>query len=494
MQSSAKRIDRDAEHVRGILRRTSVADYLAAKPHWQTVLDYDALAKLDNQKWVQKGRVCLYPGNELCLVELSAGGEDAITLREFNLKTGKFVEGGFMLPRSKQSVVYYAALLPANLGYTAGNMATPSPSPNWQKTFADCGLTLTPLELNAVNAAYANMTQPDASQHGKLPYTKEEYPGSPFGKLESDSATAAGDGAAYALDPDAFQIIRYHNSAKEDKDGNYQQWLRFGLQRRTGNDFSSFTRPNMFQYPVGEPTVNLAPADATDVARRLNQLWSQGQRVVALLGAARMKIEQGMELIEPVQQLVADLSDVAYVTGGYRGESGNSYGVTRAGFDVPKSRNKQTLVIMCRAGIADAHQTADAMSIFGRQWGDDTPALSTASDAAVFIRHIPAEKVYGKWTEVEIANFVYRKKPLVILDPLATASEETHFGAKVPIFKRMGDVAAFLRKSLPTPAIMQARQPLYVKETTMVPLQQFEKYMAVRLYFEGNEYAMGATG
>ncbi len=96
----------DAEHVRGILRRTTVADYLAAQPHWQTLLDYDALAKQDNQKWVQKGRTCLYPGNELCLVSLSAGGEDAVTLREFNLKTGKFVEGGFMLPRSKQVVAW----------------------------------------------------------------------------------------------------------------------------------------------------------------------------------------------------------------------------------------------------------------------------------------------------------------------------------------------------------------------------------------------------
>jgi prolyl oligopeptidase len=94
----------DSEHLRGILRRTSVADYLAAKPHWRTVLDYDALAKQDHQSWVQKGLDCLYPGNELCLVELSAGGEDAVTLREFNLKTGKFVEGGFVLPRSKQTV------------------------------------------------------------------------------------------------------------------------------------------------------------------------------------------------------------------------------------------------------------------------------------------------------------------------------------------------------------------------------------------------------
>jgi len=97
---------RDADHIRGILRRTSLSDYLTAQPHWQTVLDYDALAKQDDQKWVQKGRSCLYPGNELCLVSLSAGGEDAVTLREFNLQTGKFVEGGFQLPRSKQAVAW----------------------------------------------------------------------------------------------------------------------------------------------------------------------------------------------------------------------------------------------------------------------------------------------------------------------------------------------------------------------------------------------------
>ena len=92
----------DAQHVRGIVRRTSLSDYLAAEPHWQTVIDYDALAKQDNEKWVQKGLECLYPGDGLCLVTLSAGGEDADTQREFNLKTGSFVENGFVLPKSKQ--------------------------------------------------------------------------------------------------------------------------------------------------------------------------------------------------------------------------------------------------------------------------------------------------------------------------------------------------------------------------------------------------------
>ncbi|NYF90617.1 prolyl oligopeptidase family serine peptidase [Tunturiibacter empetritectus] len=96
----------DAQHVRGILRKTSLDSYLTDQPDWQTVIDYDALAAKDNEKWVEKGLNCLYPGDGLCLVSLSAGGEDADTLREFDLKTGKFVAGGFVLPKSKQDVTW----------------------------------------------------------------------------------------------------------------------------------------------------------------------------------------------------------------------------------------------------------------------------------------------------------------------------------------------------------------------------------------------------
>jgi len=96
----------DAEHVQGILRRTALADYLTAQPHWQTVIDYDALSRADKEKWVAGGLNCQYPGDGLCMVSLSAGGEDARTLREFDLKTGKFLEGGFVLPKSKQNVAW----------------------------------------------------------------------------------------------------------------------------------------------------------------------------------------------------------------------------------------------------------------------------------------------------------------------------------------------------------------------------------------------------
>ena len=52
---------RDADHVRGIIRRTTLEDYKSADPKWQTVVDYDALSKADNKSWVGKGEFCLEP-------------------------------------------------------------------------------------------------------------------------------------------------------------------------------------------------------------------------------------------------------------------------------------------------------------------------------------------------------------------------------------------------------------------------------------------------
>jgi prolyl oligopeptidase len=96
----------DADHVHGILRKTTLTSYMTDKPDWHTVIDYDALSAADKQPWVDQGINCLYPGNTLCLVALSAGGEDANTQREFDLRTGKFVENGFVLPTSKQNVAW----------------------------------------------------------------------------------------------------------------------------------------------------------------------------------------------------------------------------------------------------------------------------------------------------------------------------------------------------------------------------------------------------
>ncbi len=94
----------DEKNVRGLLRKTTVVDYANPNPHWQTVLDIDALGKQENTSWVFHGMSCLYPGDEYCVFDLSVGGEDAFTAREFDLKTDNFVDGGFASPHSKQNI------------------------------------------------------------------------------------------------------------------------------------------------------------------------------------------------------------------------------------------------------------------------------------------------------------------------------------------------------------------------------------------------------
>ena len=95
---------RDKDHPRGLFRKTTVQNYATPNPQWQTVIDFDALGKAEHVGWVPKGQSCLYPGDQYCMVAISAGGEDATTEREFNLKAGEFVANGFTLPHSKQGV------------------------------------------------------------------------------------------------------------------------------------------------------------------------------------------------------------------------------------------------------------------------------------------------------------------------------------------------------------------------------------------------------
>jgi prolyl oligopeptidase len=96
----------DANHVHGIWRTTTPASYLTAGPQWRTLIDLDALSKTDAASWVWKGADCEPVAERLCMINLSNGGEDAVTLREFDLGTGKFVEDGFALPRSKQGTAW----------------------------------------------------------------------------------------------------------------------------------------------------------------------------------------------------------------------------------------------------------------------------------------------------------------------------------------------------------------------------------------------------
>ena len=95
---------RDAEHPRGIYRRTTPAAFSAPEPVWETVIDIDALSAEEGVQWVFQGMSCLPGQPEHCLVSLSPGGGDAAVTREFNAVTLEFVEAGFYLPEAKGSL------------------------------------------------------------------------------------------------------------------------------------------------------------------------------------------------------------------------------------------------------------------------------------------------------------------------------------------------------------------------------------------------------
>jgi len=95
----------DAAHPKGIWRRTTIADYANAVPHWETLLDVDQLAAAEKENWVWKGAETTASLTK-ALVSLSRGGGDAVVVREFDLGTQSFLTNGFTLPEAKSSITY----------------------------------------------------------------------------------------------------------------------------------------------------------------------------------------------------------------------------------------------------------------------------------------------------------------------------------------------------------------------------------------------------
>jgi prolyl oligopeptidase len=95
----------DAEHVRGVWRRASIADYAKPDPDWQVLFDVDKYDRDTGKNWVWQGADCT-PSFARCLVRLSPGGTDAAEVREFDPKAGAFVDGGFALAAAKSNASY----------------------------------------------------------------------------------------------------------------------------------------------------------------------------------------------------------------------------------------------------------------------------------------------------------------------------------------------------------------------------------------------------
>ncbi|GAA2784383.1 prolyl oligopeptidase family serine peptidase [Mycolicibacterium pallens] len=95
---------RDATNPRGLWRRTTLESYLSEDPEWDVIIDVDALAAADGEKWVWAGADVIEPDLTRALVSLSPGGSDAAIVREFDMLAREFVVDGFELPEAKSRV------------------------------------------------------------------------------------------------------------------------------------------------------------------------------------------------------------------------------------------------------------------------------------------------------------------------------------------------------------------------------------------------------
>ncbi|MBY0586603.1 prolyl oligopeptidase family serine peptidase [bacterium] len=98
----------DADHVRGIWRRTTRESYREKAPTWEIVLDVDQLAKSEGENWVFQGDI---PSSDFgdfsrAMIATSRGGSDATVWREFDLKTQSFPKDGFVVPQAKTRLAW----------------------------------------------------------------------------------------------------------------------------------------------------------------------------------------------------------------------------------------------------------------------------------------------------------------------------------------------------------------------------------------------------
>lgn len=92
-------LNKNAEHPRGLLRRTTLKSYAANKPSWEPLFDVDAFAKEEGKSWVMQAfRMEFSPSGERILFKFSDGGGDYMILREFDIASKSLVADGFSAP------------------------------------------------------------------------------------------------------------------------------------------------------------------------------------------------------------------------------------------------------------------------------------------------------------------------------------------------------------------------------------------------------------
>jgi hypothetical protein len=80
-------------------------EYCTQEPHWDVLVDLDALATTESEDWIWQG-AHVRPGDDRAILRLSRGGSDAVVLREFDLTARALVLDGFTAPEAKGGIAW----------------------------------------------------------------------------------------------------------------------------------------------------------------------------------------------------------------------------------------------------------------------------------------------------------------------------------------------------------------------------------------------------
>ena len=208
---------RDAEHERGLWRRTTLESYRTAEPEWETVLDIDALNEAEGENWVWHGASVLRSGPDAyrrAIVDLSRGGADADVSREFDLEAKEFVEGGFYRPESKGGTSWIDADTLFVFTDTGAGSMTPSGYPRIARRWRR-GMPLATAEV-VYEGSEEDMVI--AAVHDSTPGFERDF---------VSRAIAFYDDELYLLDGDQLTLIDVPRSASADV---HREWLTVELR------------------------------------------------------------------------------------------------------------------------------------------------------------------------------------------------------------------------------------------------------------------------
>ncbi|GBG29739.1 Prolyl endopeptidase [Hondaea fermentalgiana] len=294
---------KDDKHERGIWRCTTLNEYEKKEPKWETVIDVDALAAQDKQKWVWKGYTLLDEGNDVeperILVKLSPGGGDAVIVREFDIKTRKFLDASqkpFVIPEAKLQVSWKdrdTLLICTDFG--PGSLTSsgyPRIVKEWKRgtPLADAKTVFEGKEADVIiGAGYVRERlgiEFQISSRAPGFYSNEIYVHSVTG-LKND------DGSTFALPTVPLKI-----PVPDDADTNYfADQILVDLR----SDWKGFKSGSLLSIPMVKLLAAASPEEvqATD----LQPLFTPSERV-ALSGLTKLKTRLLVEILDNVRSRI----------------------------------------------------------------------------------------------------------------------------------------------------------------------------------------------